>query len=131
MSDTISLEWIGARLRAIQAEQRTLLTQYELTRTMLSEVLRLLSERIGNFEALSEARIERVETRLDGIETRMGGIETRMDGIETRMDGIETRMDGIETRMGGIETRMGGIETRMDGMGAQLDRIEGLLRPSS
>jgi ribosome assembly protein YihI (activator of Der GTPase) len=79
MSDTISLEWIGARLRAIQAEQRTLLTQYELTRTMLSEVLRLLSERIGNFEALTEACTGRVESRLDGIERRMDAIGVLLD----------------------------------------------------
>ena len=79
MSETISLDWIGARLRAIQAEQRTLRSENELIRTSLTntlgEVLRLLSERIGNFEALSEARVESVEARLGGIGAQLGRIE--------------------------------------------------------
>jgi hypothetical protein len=82
MSETISLEWIAARLRAIQAEQRTLFGQYELTRTMLSEVLRLLSERIGNFEALSEARIEGLDNRLDAIDVRLDTMAEQLNRIE-------------------------------------------------
>jgi hypothetical protein len=90
MSDTISLDWIGATLRSIQAEQRTLRTENELLRstinTTLGEVLRLLSERIGNFEALMEARVDRVERLLGGVESRMdtgfGLLGAQLDRIE-------------------------------------------------
>ncbi len=75
MSDTISLEWIGATLRAIQAEQRTLRSENELLRSTLNntlaEVLRLLSERIGNFEALAEARIDHLQHRIDARMDRL------------------------------------------------------------
>jgi hypothetical protein len=90
MSDVISLDWIAARLRAIQAEQRTLRSENELLRTTImntmSEVLRLLSERIGNFEALMEARIERVEARLDRLEITM---ESRFAQFGAQLDRIE------------------------------------------
>lgn len=77
MSEAINLEFIGATLRAIQAEQRTLRMENELirnevgrlagamvTRDLVSEVLRVIVERIGNFEAL-------VETRFDELSRRM------------------------------------------------------------
>jgi hypothetical protein len=38
-----------------------------------------LSERIGNFEALTEACTGRVESRLDGIERRMDAIGVLLD----------------------------------------------------
>lgn len=77
MSDTIGLEFIGATLRAIQAEQRTLRTENELlrkevarlaanlaSREQLLEVPRVLSDRIGNFEALMEARFDQLAVQL-------------------------------------------------------------------
>lgn len=77
MSETVSLDWIGATLRQIQAEQRTLRMENELlrkelvrtnaavtslvTRELLSEVLNVIIARIGNFEALMETRMDRLE----------------------------------------------------------------------
>jgi hypothetical protein len=77
MSDAVSLEFIGTTLRAIQAEQRTLRGENELirrevgriaglvaTRDELLEVLRVVTDRIGNFEALMEARFDQLLARL-------------------------------------------------------------------
>lgn len=73
MSGTITLDFIGATLRAIQAEQRTLRTENELirkdiarlaSREELLEVLRVLSDRIANFEALVEARFDQLAGQL-------------------------------------------------------------------
>ena len=77
MSDAVSLEFIGTTLRAIQAEQRTLRGENELirrevgrvaglvaTRDELLEVLRVVTDRIGNFEALMEARFDQLLSRL-------------------------------------------------------------------
>jgi len=76
MSDTITLEFLGATLRAIQAEQRTLRMENELirkeiarlaSRDELLEVLRVLADRIGNFEALMEARFDQLAAQLGRI----------------------------------------------------------------
>jgi len=64
MSETISLEWIGAQLRTIQAEQRTIRAENELLRSALGDMLRVLNDRIGNFEALAEARIDRLRLEM-------------------------------------------------------------------
>jgi hypothetical protein len=77
MSDSVSLKLIGERLHAIQADQRTLRGENELirkeigrlagtivTRDTLSEVLTVLLNRIGNFEALIEARMDEILARL-------------------------------------------------------------------
>ena len=65
MSEASTLELIGNLLRSIQAEQRTLRMENDLTRKELArlasreellEVLRVLADRIGNLEALVEAR---------------------------------------------------------------------------
>lgn len=77
MSEAINLEFIGATLRAIQAEQRTLRMENELirnevgrlagamvTRDLVSEVLRVIVERIGNFEALVETRFDELSRRI-------------------------------------------------------------------
>ena len=70
----ITLDVLGVLLRQIQAEQRTLRGENELiradlgrlagamvTREQLADVVRIIADRIGNFEAL-------METRLDGLE---------------------------------------------------------------
>ena len=83
MSDTISLEFIGATLRTIQAEQRTQRMEVALlreqiarmaTKAELLDVLNVLAERFGNFEALMETRFDRLEGRFDQLATQVAGI---------------------------------------------------------
>ena len=85
MSDTITLEFLGATLRAIQAEQRTLRMENELirkeiarlaSRDELLEVLRVLADRIGNFEALMEARFDQLAAQLRGSARRASQART-------------------------------------------------------
>ena len=68
MSETVDLTWIGTTLRAIQAEQRTIRAENEILRTTilnaLGEVVRVLNDRIGNFEALTEARIDALQNEM-------------------------------------------------------------------
>ncbi|MBV8614541.1 MAG: hypothetical protein JOY66_12340 [Acetobacteraceae bacterium] len=73
MSDPVSLDFIGHALRAIQAEQRTLRMENELIRKELArlasrdellEVLRVLADRIGNVEALMEARFDQLREQI-------------------------------------------------------------------
>ena len=79
MSEAVSLEFIGATLRAIQAEQRTLRADNELLRSELGrlagamatrdtvlDVMRLVMDRIGNFEALMEARFDQLAAQIGG-----------------------------------------------------------------
>ena len=77
MSETVDLSLIGAMLRTLQAEQRTIRDELALMRESLSrsatkaetiQVLDVLSRRIGNFEAL-------VDTRVDGLTTRLVAFE--------------------------------------------------------
>ena len=80
MSDAIGLDFIGSTLRAIQAEQRTLRAENEMLRLVLGrltgamatretvlEVLRLIMDRIGNFEALLEARMDGLSVQIATI----------------------------------------------------------------
>ena len=84
MSEQISLEFIGATLRSIQAEQRTQRGEIDLlrrevareltrlaSREELLEVLRVLSDRIANFEALMEVRFDRVSAQMDLLASRL------------------------------------------------------------
>ena len=87
MSEVISLDWIGVQLRAIQAEQRTLRAENELLRNMMGDMLRVLNDRIGNFEALTEARIDQLGARLTAlIEPRFAKVETGLGGLNTKLD---------------------------------------------
>ena len=85
MSDqrTVTLEFIGATLRSIQAEQRTLRMENGLiretmsrelgrlaTREELVEVLRVLADRIGNFEALMETRFDQLGSQVAALANR-------------------------------------------------------------
>lgn len=122
MSDTISLDWIGGQLRVIQAEQRTLRMENDLLRTTilnsLGDVVRVLSDRISNFEALLEARIDHMAT---SIEPRLAGLETRFDRLESRFDQLETRFDRFEASQDGFEAKM---IAGFSQLAAQLERIE-------
>ena len=86
MSDQlVSLEWIGATLRQIQADQRTLRGENELTRRelgrlassmsglvtkdQLADVVGLIADRIANFEALVETRIDILGEQMTRVET--------------------------------------------------------------
>ena len=110
MSDVISLDWIGGQLRAILAEQRTIRAENEILRTAilnsLSEVVRVLNDRIGNFEALMEARVDRMVSLLEPPLTQ--------HGTQLVEQGAELARQGA----------------RLDGQGAQLNRIEALLDPT-
>lgn len=116
MSDTVTLDFIGARLQAIQFEQRGLRLENELirrelgrlasamiSRELLNEVVQVLSSRINTFEVLMETRMQALEER---VEQRLGGIEQRLDGVEQRIGGIEGRLDGLALRMAGLEAGM-------------------------
>jgi hypothetical protein len=80
MSETISLDLIGKLLRDVQAQQRTQRGDTELlrkdvemlrrdltkfaTREELMEVLRVIVDRIANFEALMESRFDRLSAQV-------------------------------------------------------------------
>lgn len=72
MSDVIDLAWIGTTLRSIQAEQRTIRGENQLLRSALNEAITLIMQRIGNFEAYVDTRLDQTVTtiveRLDRIE---------------------------------------------------------------
>jgi hypothetical protein len=82
MSDTISLDWIGATLRSMQAEQRTIRAENQLIRSTLNEAVTLIMQRIGNFEAYVDIRFDQAVAR---IEAKLGVVETRMDEILARL----------------------------------------------
>jgi hypothetical protein len=97
VSDTISLDWIGVQLRVIQAEQRTLRSENDLLRTTilnsLGELVRVLRDRIGNFEALQEARTDRLDTQ---TESRFVQLKTRLDGIVAVLDRMSAQLARID-----------------------------------
>jgi hypothetical protein len=81
MSETVSLEFIGRRLDAVQADQA------DLRRRVVA-----LADRFGV-----------VEARIGGLESRMSGIEERMDLLIERMGRQETLIERILAR---IETKL-------------------------
>ena len=68
MSETVSLEWIGTTLRSIQAEQCSIRDENKLTRQSLVDALKVLTQRIANFEAYLDTRFDQLSARRDRIE---------------------------------------------------------------
>ena len=73
MSEAVSLDPIGRTLLAIQAEMRTIRDENSLIRRELAtkasrdellDMLRMLSDRIGSFEATVLARLDQTERSL-------------------------------------------------------------------
>ena len=73
MSEAVSLDPIGRTLLAIQAEMRTIRDENSLIRRELAtkasrdellDMLRMLSDRIGSFEATMLARLDQTERSL-------------------------------------------------------------------
>ena len=73
MSEAVSLDPIGRTLLAIQAEMRTIRDENSLIRRELAtkasrdellDILRMLSDRIGSFEATMLARLDQTERSL-------------------------------------------------------------------
>lgn len=83
MSETISLEWIGRTLLAIQAEMRTIRDENVLIRTELGrtarrdevlgmarreevlDILRVLADRIAGFETTLLSRLDQTERSIN------------------------------------------------------------------
>lgn len=84
MSETISLDWIGATLRAIQAEQRSIRDENTLIKSALNAAGIVLSQRIADFEAHVDSRLDQSENRLARFEAR---IDTRLSRIEQLLEG--------------------------------------------
>ena len=108
MSETITLEFIGATLRAIQAEQRTLRLENELirkelgrcaTRDELLEVLRVIVDRIANFEALMETRFDAQNRRMDQMAGRIDEMGGQVGQIGSRLDQIGSDIRQIKYRL--------------------------------
>jgi hypothetical protein len=87
MSDTISWEWIGAEIRKVQADQRTIrsdLSRIErrletvhatmFTREDMHEFLRAVQERIAAFEALVDTRLDTQTLRFDLLDRQMDAL---------------------------------------------------------
>jgi hypothetical protein len=85
MSDKTSLEFIGTLLRQIQAEQGTLRAENHLirmemgrlvgrfaTRDEILEAFRALTNRIGDFEVVVEARFGQLTDKLAQIDEKLG-----------------------------------------------------------
>ena len=66
VSETVSLEWIGATLRAIQAEQRSIRLESGLLQSALTAAVTALLQRIGEFEAHMDTRFDEFEQRIMG-----------------------------------------------------------------
>ena len=81
MSDTVSLEWIGTTLRAVQAEQRSIRSENALIRSALSEAVTVLLDRIAQFEAQTDARIDRLEQRMAEAVAGIGEVKNLLGGI--------------------------------------------------
>jgi hypothetical protein len=73
VSEAVSLDPIGRTLLAIQAEMRTIRDENSLIRRELAtkasrdellDILRMLSDRIGSFEATMLARLDQTERSL-------------------------------------------------------------------
>jgi hypothetical protein len=92
MGETISLDFVGHRLTAMQSQLYAQQIEIELTRKelarfagamitreMLSEVVQVLAGRIGAFEALIDTRMMQVEGRMDRLESRIGRLETTVE----------------------------------------------------
>ncbi len=135
MSETISLDFIGQRLLAMQSQLNAQQIELELarkelgrfagamiTREMLNEVVQVLAGRIGSFEALMDARMIQVEGRMGQVEGRMDRLAERMDRLEARIGGLEVRIGGLEERIGGLEERIGRLETTVENGIAGLHR---------
>jgi hypothetical protein len=96
MSDVIDLNWIGATLRSVQAEQRSIRTENALIRSALSDSITVILQRIGNFEALVETRMDRFETLIVG---RVDLLSARMDSIEAGISTLVVTLNRIEGRL--------------------------------
>ncbi len=115
MGEAVSLDFIGTTLRSIQAEQRTLRGENELirkeigriagvvaSREGLHEVLRVLADRIGNFEALMEARFDPFFMRLTD---RGRGLMRTPPPVERRPRPGQGGRRGFYGRVGGAQLR--------------------------
>ena len=83
MSEAVSLDPIGRTLLAIQAEMRTIRDENSLIRRELAtkasrdellDMLRMLSDRIGSFEATVLARLDQTERSLHERLTHLEGL---------------------------------------------------------
>jgi hypothetical protein len=81
MSDTVSLDWIGTTLRAVQAEQRSIRNENALIRSALSEAVTVLLDRIAQFEAQTDARIDRLEQRMADAVAGIGELKVLLGSI--------------------------------------------------
>ncbi len=80
MSETINLDFIGATLRSIQAEQRSIRGENQLIRSALNEAITLLMQRIGNFEEYVDTRLDRHRMHVDQrLDTAQSHLDQRLD----------------------------------------------------
>lgn len=70
MSDQVSLDFIMATLRSVQAEQRSIRSESQIMKEAFSASFTVLMRRLGEFEARMDTRLDQIGQRLDSLERK-------------------------------------------------------------
>ena len=76
----------------------------ELRRTLLTEELLALPQRLAEYAEKADRSLEAADRRLEAVEGRLEAIERRLEVVERRLDSIDRRLDAVEKQLA-INTR--------------------------
>ena len=76
----------------------------ELRRTLLTEELLALPQRLAEYAEKADRSLEAADRRLEAVEGRLEAIERRLEVVERRLDSIDRRLDAAEKQLA-INTR--------------------------
>ena len=71
----------------------------ELRRTLLTEEVLALPQRLAEYAEKADRSLEAAERRLEAVEGRLEAIERRLEVVERRLDSIDRRLDAVEKQL--------------------------------
>ena len=98
-ASTVTLEFIGRRLDAVQADTA------DIRRRMISQ-----TERFDTLEATITERFAMLDNRVSSIERRMTTLEARMDAMVERQSKLEITSARMLHLLQRLALKVGGIE---------------------
>lgn len=90
MSDPVNLTLLGELVRTIQADLRSLRGENRMNRAALHEALSVLVERVGNFEAYIDTRLDQHRVHIDQrLSAEREHLDRRLDALAQQIGQIE------------------------------------------
>ncbi len=87
----------------------------ELRRTLLTEEILALPQRLAEYSEKADRSLEAAERRLEAVDRRLEVVDRRLESVDRRLEVVDRRLESVDRRLDALEKEMA-LNTRETAM---------------